>query len=168
MVQIYATLRALTTTNPAQTGWQRELAEAYTEQAEQSIAAGDPEEATTGSLRAALAILDPLLAQAGEERSVVLAATHARLRLASGLPADARSALSGRHPLDTARRDRQRILVAGSNFGCGSSREHAPWAIQQYGFNVIIAESFADIFFNNSVNNGMFLFSARLNLKGLR
>ena len=54
--QSIATLRALTTTNPAQTGWQRELAEAYTEQAEQSIAAGEPEEAATGSLRAALAI----------------------------------------------------------------------------------------------------------------
>lgn len=49
------------------------------------------------------------------------------------------------------------ILLTRANFGCGSSREHAPWAIQQYGFNVIIAESFADIFFNNSVNNGMLL-----------
>lgn len=51
------------------------------------------------------------------------------------------------------------ILLTRTNFGCGSSREHAPWAIQQYGFNVIIAESFADIFFNNSVNNGMLLIS---------
>jgi 3-isopropylmalate/(R)-2-methylmalate dehydratase small subunit len=49
------------------------------------------------------------------------------------------------------------ILLSRANFGCGSSREHAPWAIQQYGFSVIIAESFADIFFNNSVNNGMLL-----------
>lgn len=49
------------------------------------------------------------------------------------------------------------ILLTRANFGCGSSREHAPWAIKQYGFNVIIAESFADIFFNNSVNNGMLL-----------
>ena len=48
-------------------------------------------------------------------------------------------------------------LLTRANFGCGSSREHAPWAIKQYGFNVIIAESFADIFFNNSVNNGMLL-----------
>ena len=51
------------------------------------------------------------------------------------------------------------ILLTRTNFGCGSSREHAPWAIQQYGFNVIIAESFADIFFNNSINNGMLLIS---------
>lgn len=49
------------------------------------------------------------------------------------------------------------ILLTRANFGCGSSREHAPWAINQYGFNVIIAESFADIFFNNSINNGMLL-----------
>ncbi|KKO44315.1 3-isopropylmalate dehydratase [Arsukibacterium ikkense] len=49
------------------------------------------------------------------------------------------------------------ILLTRANFGCGSSREHAPWAILQYGFKVIIAESFADIFFNNSVNNGMLL-----------
>ena len=51
------------------------------------------------------------------------------------------------------------ILLTRANFGCGSSREHAPWAIQQDGFGVIIAESFADIFFNNSVNNGMLLIS---------
>lgn len=49
------------------------------------------------------------------------------------------------------------ILLSRANFGCGSSREHAPWALQQYGFQVIIAESFADIFYNNSVNNGMLL-----------
>ena len=46
------------------------------------------------------------------------------------------------------------ILVAGKNFGCGSSREHAPWALQEYGFRAIIAPSFADIFFNNSYKNG--------------
>jgi 3-isopropylmalate/(R)-2-methylmalate dehydratase small subunit len=47
------------------------------------------------------------------------------------------------------------ILVAGENFGCGSSREHAPWALQDYGFRVIIAPSFADIFKNNTVKNGI-------------
>ncbi|HZQ99688.1 MAG TPA: 3-isopropylmalate dehydratase small subunit [Chloroflexota bacterium] len=47
------------------------------------------------------------------------------------------------------------ILVSGRNFGCGSSREHAPWALQDYGFKVVIAPSFGDIFFNNSFKNGM-------------
>ncbi|WP_227936687.1 3-isopropylmalate dehydratase small subunit [Alkalihalobacillus deserti] len=47
------------------------------------------------------------------------------------------------------------ILVAGHNFGCGSSREHAPWALNDFGFKVIIAPSFADIFYNNCVKNGM-------------
>ena len=47
------------------------------------------------------------------------------------------------------------ILVARANFGCGSSREHAPWALQQYGFKVIIAPSFADIFRGNSFKNGL-------------
>ncbi|MEI7520797.1 MAG: 3-isopropylmalate dehydratase small subunit [Thermoleophilia bacterium] len=47
------------------------------------------------------------------------------------------------------------ILVAGRNFGCGSSREHAPWAIQDYGFNVVIAPSFADIFRTNCTKIGM-------------
>jgi len=47
------------------------------------------------------------------------------------------------------------ILVAQENFGCGSSREHAPWAILDYGFRVVIAPSFADIFYNNCVKNGI-------------
>ena len=47
------------------------------------------------------------------------------------------------------------ILVTGKNFGCGSSREHAPWALLEYGFRVIIAPSFADIFANNCFKNGM-------------
>ena len=49
------------------------------------------------------------------------------------------------------------ILLARRNFGCGSSREHAPWAIADYGFRVVIASSFADIFFNNSFKNGILL-----------
>lgn len=47
------------------------------------------------------------------------------------------------------------ILLTRQNFGCGSSREHAPWALEQYGFRVIIAPSFADIFFNNCFKNGL-------------
>ncbi len=47
------------------------------------------------------------------------------------------------------------VMVAGRNFGCGSSREHAPWALQQYGFRTIIASSFADIFYNNCLQNGL-------------
>ncbi len=47
------------------------------------------------------------------------------------------------------------VLLARKNFGCGSSREHAPWALQQYGFRAIIAPSFADIFFNNCFKNGL-------------
>ncbi|WP_250456096.1 3-isopropylmalate dehydratase small subunit [Caballeronia sp. ATUFL_M2_KS44] len=47
------------------------------------------------------------------------------------------------------------VLLARRNFGCGSSREHAPWALHQYGFRVLIAESFADIFFNNCCKNGL-------------
>ncbi len=47
------------------------------------------------------------------------------------------------------------VLVAGSNFGCGSSREHAPWALADYGFRALIAPSFADIFSNNCAQNGL-------------
>ncbi len=47
------------------------------------------------------------------------------------------------------------ILLAGENFGCGSSREHAPWALEDFGFRAIISESFADIFFNNCFKNGL-------------
>ena len=49
------------------------------------------------------------------------------------------------------------ILVAGDNFGCGSSREHAPWAITDFGIRCVISTSFADIFFNNSFKNGLLL-----------
>lgn len=47
------------------------------------------------------------------------------------------------------------ILVAGANFGCGSSREHAPWSLLDYGFRTVIAPSFGDIFYNNSLKNGL-------------
>ena len=48
-----------------------------------------------------------------------------------------------------------KILIAGNNFGCGSSREHAPWALLDFGIKCVIAPSFADIFFNNSIKNGL-------------
>lgn len=57
--------------------------------------------------------------------------------------------------LNEARYQGASILLTRKNFGCGSSREHAPWALEQYGFRVIIAPSFADIFFNNCFKNGL-------------
>ena len=57
--------------------------------------------------------------------------------------------------LNQARYQGARILLARENFGCGSSREHAPWALEDYGFRVIIAPSFADIFYNNCFKNGI-------------
>jgi 3-isopropylmalate/(R)-2-methylmalate dehydratase small subunit len=57
--------------------------------------------------------------------------------------------------LNQARYQGARILLARENFGCGSSREHAPWALEDFGFRVIIAPSFADIFFNNCFKNGL-------------
>jgi 3-isopropylmalate/(R)-2-methylmalate dehydratase small subunit len=57
--------------------------------------------------------------------------------------------------LNEARYQGASVLLTRENFGCGSSREHAPWALQQFGFDVIIASSFADIFFNNCINNQM-------------
>ena len=51
--------------------------------------------------------------------------------------------------------NKSKILVAGKNFGCGSSREHAPWALVDFGIKVIISESFADIFYNNCFKNGI-------------
>jgi 3-isopropylmalate/(R)-2-methylmalate dehydratase small subunit len=57
--------------------------------------------------------------------------------------------------LNQARYQGASILIARKNFGCGSSREHAPWALDQYGFRAIIAPSYADIFFNNCFKNGL-------------
>ncbi|MGY8903011.1 MAG: 3-isopropylmalate dehydratase small subunit [Burkholderiales bacterium] len=57
--------------------------------------------------------------------------------------------------LNQARYQGASILLTRKNFGCGSSREHAPWALDQYGFRAILAPSFADIFFNNSFKNGL-------------
>ena len=57
--------------------------------------------------------------------------------------------------LNTKPYDNSKILVAGDNFGCGSSREHAPWSLLDFGFKSIIAPSFADIFYNNCFKNGI-------------
>ncbi|MCH7507746.1 MAG: 3-isopropylmalate dehydratase small subunit [Proteobacteria bacterium] len=59
------------------------------------------------------------------------------------------------NPLHDHRPDRQQVLVTGSNFGCGSSREHAPWALLDYGIRAVISSRFADIFCNNSLTNGL-------------
>jgi len=58
-------------------------------------------------------------------------------------------------PLNHARYRGASVLLARKNFGCGSSREHAPWALEDYGFRVLIAPSFADIFYNNCFKNGV-------------
>jgi 3-isopropylmalate/(R)-2-methylmalate dehydratase small subunit len=58
-------------------------------------------------------------------------------------------------PLNRPEAQGAKILVAGDNFGCGSSREHAPWALTQYGFRAVISTSFADIFRGNSLKNGL-------------
>ncbi|MCF3652166.1 3-isopropylmalate dehydratase small subunit [Synoicihabitans lomoniglobus] len=60
-----------------------------------------------------------------------------------------------KHPLNEARFKGATILLSGANFGCGSSREHAPQAIQKYGFRGVVAENFAEIFFGNSTTLGM-------------
>ncbi len=57
--------------------------------------------------------------------------------------------------LNASRYQGASVLLARENFGCGSSREHAPWALEEYGFRAIIAPSFADIFYNNSFKNGL-------------
>ena len=59
------------------------------------------------------------------------------------------------HPLRDHQPKRHQVLVAGSNFGCGSSREHAPWALLDFGIRAVISDRFADIFRNNSLKNGL-------------
>jgi 3-isopropylmalate/(R)-2-methylmalate dehydratase small subunit len=71
---------------------------------------------------------------------------------------DVRKQLDGTlkpHPLNEARFKGATILLSGANFGCGSSREHAPQAIQKYGFRAVIAEGYAEIFFGNSITLGI-------------
>jgi len=73
------------------------------------------------------------------------------------LRTDADGNNTGTFVLDKEPYTKAEILIAGDNFGCGSSREHAPWALQDFGIKVVIAPNFADIFYNNSFKNGMLL-----------
>ena len=68
---------------------------------------------------------------------------------------NARRPLNADFVLNQARYRDAKILLAGRNFGCGSSREHAPWALLDYGFRALIAPSYSDIFFNNCTKNGL-------------
>src|SRR6267154_1977750 len=68
---------------------------------------------------------------------------------------NSRRPLNPNFVLNQPRYQGAQILLARENFGCGSSREHAPWALQDYGFRAIIAPSFADIFYNNCFKNGI-------------
>ena len=68
---------------------------------------------------------------------------------------DANENMKSDFVLNNPKYNSSKILVTGDNFGCGSSREHAVWALQDYGFSVIIAPSFADIFFSNCFKNGI-------------
>ncbi len=85
--------------------------------------------------------------------------TIARTGLKVGLFDELRTTEAGEtiadFPLNQSQYADSTVLVAGDNFGCGSSREHAPWALLDWGFRVIIAPSFADIFYNNCFNNGI-------------
>ncbi len=78
-----------------------------------------------------------------------------RSGLARGLFYDWRQRADGQFVLQQPRFQKSTILVARANFGCGSSREHAVWALQDYGFRALIAPSFADIFKNNCLKNGL-------------
>ncbi|MCS7220367.1 MAG: 3-isopropylmalate dehydratase small subunit [Anaerolineae bacterium] len=85
--------------------------------------------------------------------------TVTREGLGEGLFADWRRNADGTlradFPLNQPQYQGATILIAGPNFGCGSSREHAPWALLDYGFRVVISPGFADIFYNNSLKNGL-------------
>jgi 3-isopropylmalate/(R)-2-methylmalate dehydratase small subunit len=74
---------------------------------------------------------------------------------------DARKAAKGRHPLDDERFEGASILIVGQNFGCGSSREHAPQSLMRYGFNAFVGGSFAEIFAGNCTSLGLVCLTLR-------
>ncbi len=78
-----------------------------------------------------------------------------KLGLGDALFADWRKARGDEFPLSRPESKGAAVLLAGANFGCGSSREHAPWALYDFGFRAIIAKSFADIFRGNAMKNGL-------------
>lgn len=79
--------------------------------------------------------------------------------LGEGLFADDRKS-AGMHPLDDPKHAGATVLLTGANFGCGSSREHAPQALKKFGFRAVVAENFAEIFFGNATNIGLVCVSA--------
>jgi 3-isopropylmalate/(R)-2-methylmalate dehydratase small subunit len=87
--------------------------------------------------------------------------TIARTGLAKGLFHELRTDADGKNTgefvLDKPPYTKAQILIVGDNFGCGSSREHAPWALQDFGIKAVIGSTYADIFYNNSFKNGMLL-----------
>lgn len=96
---------------------------------------------------------------ANVDTDVIIPARFLKTITRSGLGAGAFATLreDPANVFDTPRNRGAPILIAGDNFGCGSSREHAPWALADMGFRVVIAPSFADIFAGNAYKNGMLL-----------
>jgi 3-isopropylmalate/(R)-2-methylmalate dehydratase small subunit len=94
------------------------------------------------------------------DTDLIIPGTYLKTVSRRGLGAGAFLAVRQEDPenvFDTPRNNRAPILIAGANFGCGSSREHAAWALADMGFRVIIAPSFADIFASNAFKNGLLL-----------
>ncbi len=81
-------------------------------------------------------------------------ATTERAGLGAGCFADARAAEPA-HPLNAPDAPQRQVLIAGANFGCGSSREHAPWALYDFGFRAVLSSKLADIFKANALKNGV-------------
>ncbi|MFQ3594679.1 MAG: 3-isopropylmalate dehydratase small subunit [Sphingomonadaceae bacterium] len=96
---------------------------------------------------------------ANVDTDLIIPARFLKTTSRAGLGAGAFEALRKEpdNPFDEGRARGAAILIAGANFGCGSSREHAPWALMDLGFRVVIAPSFADIFAGNSFKNGLLL-----------